>query len=171
MRVRRVVGVVLVVVLATGLSAGCQSAEPKPKMPRVTESASPAPAESSPPESESAEEFIRRWHVAGDEVQGTGETAAYAAMGPECESCMGFVESVNDVYSEGGHAEFKGSTIKRLVRVGMKPPTFDLTKDVSETVIHYGDGRVERLPAGRTTIRVTLGRRDGEWVVVLVGIL
>ncbi len=104
MRVRRVVGVVLVVVLATGLSAGCQSAEPKPKMPRVTESASPAPAESSPPESESAEEFIRRWQAAGDEMQVSGETDKYRALGPNCKPCTGFADAVAQIYANGVQA-------------------------------------------------------------------
>ena len=171
MRVRRVVGVMLVVVLATGLSAGCQSAEPKPKMPRVTESASPAPAESAPPESESAEEFIRRWQKVLDEMQATGDTAEYAAMTESCPSCQGVVEAVKGIYAEGGHVEFEGSTIMNLVQVGKKPPTFRLTKSVPETAIHRPGEQIERLPAGTTSIEITLGQVPKGWTVHLVTIL
>lgn len=153
------------------LLAGCSDpAEPTPKMPDPT-SSSPSPTESETPEAESAEDFIRRWVKAGDEMQVSGETAEYDRMTPKCKPCQAFVENVNDVYEGGGSAEFAGSKIIQIKRVGDAPPTYNLTKDLPETTISRGTGDPEVLPGGRTTIRVTLGKARGEWVVTHFAIM
>jgi hypothetical protein len=122
-------------------------------------------------EAESPEDFIRRWVKAGDEMQVTGETAEYDAMTPKCKPCQAFVKNVEDVYGQGGSAEFAGSRIVQLNRVGGSPPTYDLTKDLPKTVIRRAEGEPETLPGGRTTIRVTLGKQDDQWIVAHFGIL
>ena len=84
MDVRRAVALALVVPL---LLAGCSEDEPEPKMPDPTPTSSepsPSPTESETVEAESAEEFIRRWQAAGDEMQVTGDTTEYDAMTPRC---------------------------------------------------------------------------------------
>lgn len=170
MHVRRTLALAVVVPL---LLAGCtDEPEPTPKMPEPTSSSpTPSPSESETPEAESAEDFIRRWVEVGDEMQVTGETAEYDAMTPECEPCQGFVANVKEVYSTGGSAEFSGSRIIQIRRVGDAPPTYNLTKDLPETTINRPNGTPETLPGGRTTIRVTLGKVGGQWVVTHFGIL
>ena len=170
MKVRRVVGLVLACGLAVGSLVGCQEAEPTPKMSETT-AASPSPSASAKPDRESAKAFIRRWQKSLDDMQTTGDTAEYVAMSRTCEPCQGVVEVVEDVFSKGGHIEFAGSSLTKLVRVGQTPPTFELTKDVPETVIHHADGEIERYPAGTTSIQIKLGRADGSWTVLLIGIL
>lgn len=166
MHVRRAFAFALVVPL---LLAGCsEDPEPRPQMPDPTSSSptpEPTPTESETPEAESAEDFIRRWVEVGDEMQVTGETAEYDAMTPDCRPCQSFVQNVADVYQAGGTAEFDGSRIVQIRRVGDAPPTFTLTKDLPETVINNASGDTETLPAGRTTLRVTLGREAGAYVV------
>ena len=164
MHVRRALALAAVVPL---LLAGCSDdPEPTPRMPDPTSSSpTPTPTESEAPEAESAEDFIRRWVEAGDEMQVTGETADYASMTPDCRPCQSFVTSVEDVYDAGGNAEFAGSRVVQIRRVGDEPPTFNVTKDLPETVINRGNGETETLPAGRTTLRVTLGRKAGDYVV------
>ena len=170
MHVRRALALVLAVPI---LLAGCSDdPEPEPKVPEATSSSpTPTPTESETPEAESPEDFIRRWVKAGDEMQVTGETAEYAAMTPKCQPCQAFVENVADVYERGGSAEFAGSQIVRLKRVGGSPPTYDLTKDLPETIIRRAEGEPETLPGGRTTIRVTLDTQGQQWVVAHFGIL
>ena len=102
-------------------------------------------------------------------MQVSGETAEYAAMGPDCEACQGFVKSVEEVYAKGGHAEFQGSTITKLVRVGQDPPTFALTKKVPLTVIRHAGGRVQELPPAEVTLEVALGRDKDGWHVTYFG--
>lgn len=155
------------------LLAGCSDeAAPTPKMPEPsTSSSTPTPTESETPEAESPEDFIRRWVKAGDEMQVTGETGEYSAMTPKCRPCQSFVANVEDVYEDGGRAEFAGSRIVQIKRMDDAPPTYNLTKDLPETIIHRSGGRTETLPGGRTTIRVTLGKANGSWVVTHFGIL
>lgn len=150
--------------------AGCQEAEPSPKMP-ATSAASPTPTETETAEQESPEEFIRRWVAASNEMQITGRTSDYSEISASCQACRRFVERVDEVYAAGGYAEFDGATITKLVRVGKRPPTFDVSQTVPRTVIHHADGRVEEFPAGSTTIRVSLGRARGTWVVNHFGVL
>ncbi|WP_322920157.1 hypothetical protein [Nocardioides renjunii] len=171
MHVRRALAAALAVPL---LLAGCSEDKPEPKMPDpppTSTSPTDEPTETETAEAESAEGFIRRWVKAGDEMQVTGETDEYDAMTPDCAACQSFVASVADVYAEGGSAKFAGSKIVQVKRVGDEPPTFDLTKELPETRIIRGDGTTETLPGGRTTIRVTLGKKRGEWVVTHFGIL
>jgi len=171
MHVRRSLALAVVAPL---LLAGCtDDAEPTPKMPDPTTSSStPTPTESETPEAESAEDFIRRWVEAGDQMQVTGETDEYAAMAPNCQPCQGFVTSVEDVYSAGGSAEFAGTRVTDIRRYASNPPTYDVSQNVPETVIHHGDsGKTETLPAGKTRIRVILKRAKSEWLVTYFGIL
>ena len=170
MDVRRALALTLVLPL---LLAGCTEDEPTPKMPDppTTPSSTPSPTASETPEAESAEDFIRRWVAAGDEMQVTGETAKYDAMTPDCKACQAFVENVRTVYDAGGSAEFAGTTIVSITRMEEKPPTFDLMKEIPETVIREASGEVRSLPPGRTTLRVTLGKVQGAWVVTHFGIL
>ncbi|MBD3944035.1 hypothetical protein [Nocardioides ganghwensis] len=164
MHVRRALALTLAV---PALLAGCSDdPEPTPKIPEPTSSSpTPSPTESEEPEAESPEEFIRRWVEAGDEMQVTGETAEYDRMTPECRPCQDFVANVEQVYENGGSAEFAGSTIVDLERMAGNPPTYNLTKDIPETVILRPSGETQTLPEGRSTIRVTLGKVEGEWVV------
>src|SRR5688500_905976 len=110
MHVRRALALAVSVPL---LLAGCtDDPEPTPKIPDPTASSSPpSPTETETPEAESAEDFIRRWVEAGDEMQVTGETDEYDGMTPKCRPCQAFVENVSEVYSAGGNAEFAGSKI------------------------------------------------------------
>ena len=172
MDVRRTLALALVVPL---LLAGCSEDEPEPKMPDPSPTASepsPSPTETETAEAESAEDFIRRWQAASDEMQVTGETAEYDAMTPNCKACQGFVASVREVYDAGGRAEFAGTEITRIQRSEQKPPTYDVSMNVPETVIYRSDdGEPDRLPPGKTTIRVILDKTKSEWLVSYFGIV
>ena len=68
MHVRRALALTFVVPLVL---AGCSDEpEPTPQMPEpTTSSPTPTATESETPEAESAEEFIRRWQAAADEMR------------------------------------------------------------------------------------------------------
>ncbi len=170
MHVRRALALALAV---PALLAGCSDdPEPTPKIPEPTSlSPTPTPTETETVEAESPEDFIRRWVKAGDEMQVTGKTAEYDAMTPECKPCQAFVDNVSAVYETGGSAEFAGSKVVKIDRVDDAPPTYNLTKVLPKTVIKRPGAEAQTLPGGRTTIRVTLGKDDEEWVVTHFGIL
>lgn len=105
-------------------------------------------------------------------MQVTGDTASYSAMSPNCKPCQGFVASVEDVYGNGGSAEYAGTKITEIKRYAADPPTFDVGQSVPETIIRKGGGGgVQRLPAGKTRIRVILKKASGTWLVTYFGIL
>jgi hypothetical protein len=172
MHVRRALALTLAVPL---LLAGCSDdTEPTPKIPDPTTSSStPTPTESETPEAESAEDFIRRWVKAADEMQVTGETDEYRSMiSRSCEACRSFLDSVEDVYGSGGSVEFAGSTINRITEREEEPPTYGVTKTLPKTVVNRGGStEPEVLPAGRTTLLVILEGHDDGWTVSYYGVL
>ncbi len=98
MHVRRALALALAVPL---LLAGCTEEEPTPNIPDpTTSSPTSPPPESETPEAESAEDFIRRWVEASDEMQVTGETADYSSYDREiasrADSCADRVEQIYD---------------------------------------------------------------------------
>ncbi|WP_210438820.1 hypothetical protein [Nocardioides xinjiangensis] len=175
MHVRRALALILAVpLLIAGCSDGEPTTEPTPKMPEPSSSSpTPTPVEAETPEAESPEDFIRRWVKAGDEMQVTGETATYEALVEDsCKACKTFVKSVEKVYASDGTVEFAGSTINSIRSRKGKPPTFQVTKTLPETVIKRGpSAEPEVLPAGRTTLLVILKRRSDQWSVSYYGIL
>jgi hypothetical protein len=171
MHVRRTLALAVTVPL---LLAGCSDkAEPTPKMPDPrTSSSSPTPTESETPEAESAEEFIRRWQAASDEMQVTGETQSYLDVSPQCAACKSLADNVEDIYDGGGRIEFDGSTIVRLKPSGAKPPTYDVDLSIAETLIYRADQpKPQTLPAGEMSIRVTLKKVHDSWTVTHYGVL
>ncbi|MCY4726800.1 hypothetical protein NYO98_10980 [Nocardioides sp. STR2] len=172
LHVRRALALTLTVPL---LLAGCSDdPEPQPKMPETTSSSpTPTPTESGTPQAESPEDFIRRWVRAGDEMQVTGETAEYESLvDGTCKACISFVESVKDVYSNGGSVDFAGSEVNAIKRREPKPPTFALTKTLPRTVIRRQQGsQPEVLPPGRTTLLVILKQKPDGWAISYYGIL
>ncbi|NPD03798.1 hypothetical protein HN031_03750 [Nocardioides sp. zg-1308] len=173
MHVRRALAVALAVPL---LLTGCSEDEPEPRMPDpppTSTSPTDEPTQTETAEAESAEDFIRRWVKAGDEMQVTGETDEYRSLvGETCKACAGFLESVEDVYGGGGSVKFGGSTINRIAMREKKPPTYAVTKTLPETIIERDrDAEPEVLAAGRTTLLVILKRTADSWLVTYYGIL
>jgi hypothetical protein len=163
---------VLVAAAMTLSACGAESEEPALQQPAVGKAQSGDPTVSGSPDSAyfsqermNPRRFLRRWEAASDRMQVTGRTAAYAAMTSGRVPCSGFVETVQRVYEEGGTVDFAGSTIVRIAKVGGSDSTYLVTKDVSPTAVHHGDGRLEKFPGGRTTFRVVLEPDRGAWVV------
>jgi len=125
MHVRRALALTVVVPL---LLAGCSDDEPTPKMPDPPPSSSstPSPSETETAEAESAEEFIRRWVEAGDEMQVTGETAEFRQLSRKCQACGQAADQVEAIYASGGSIDFDGTRVGLLKRVASNPPTFHL---------------------------------------------
>lgn len=109
--------------------------------------------------------FLRQWVAASDKMQVTGRTAAIVSMIDGCEPCEGFVETVEEAYEGNGRVDFAGTTIVRIVKAQGSDSVYLLTKDVAPTVVHHGDGRVEKYPGGRTTFRYILEPDGDSWNV------
>jgi hypothetical protein len=162
-----------VVAAATTLSAcGAESAVPAPEQPATGKSQPAKPADAGSPDSAYFSQdrpdprvFLRNLEAASDRLQVTGRTAKYASMTSGCVPCEGFIETVKDVYAADGTVDFPGSSVVRIVKAQGSDSVYLLTKDVAPTVVHHGDGRLEKYPGGRTTFRYILEPDGDSWNV------
>jgi hypothetical protein len=162
----------IVAAAATLSACGAESAAPAPDQPAVGTSQPAKPADAGSPDSAYFSQdrpnprvFLRNLEAASDRLQVTGRTAKYASMTSGCVPCEGFVETVEDVYAADGTVDFAGSTIVRIVKAQGSDSVYLLTKDVAPTVVHHGDGRLEKYPGGRTTFRYILEPDGDSWNV------
>jgi hypothetical protein len=137
-----------------------------------TDSRPDEPASSASPDSayfsqdrQNPRAFLRDLEAASDRMQVTGRTAKYASRTAGCVPCEGFVETVEKVYAANGTVDFAGSSIVRIVKAQGSDSVYLVTKDVSPTVVHHGDGRLEKYPGGRTTFRYFLEPDGDSWIV------
>ncbi len=96
--------------------------------PTATESTPTEPPTSEPPEKETAQEFLRRWQEAANEMQVSGVSDKFRALNADCESCDVFAGNVDRIYEAGGFIRTDGGTISGIERWGKvnEWPTFDV---------------------------------------------
>ncbi len=156
--------------LVLGL-AGCTSDDPPTTdpPPRPTTSApvpSPTPTDLSvAPPGETARAFIRRWVALGDQMQATGDTAAFLAVaGPDCDSCRKFASRVARIYDAGGRIDGGSERIVSLKRESRTQ--FVLTVSAAPTeYVESADGPRKELPGGTYRSRLYLADPGGRWLV------
>ena len=150
------------------LLAGCSDdPEPTPKLPDPTSSSpTPTATESETAKAESAEDFIRRWSDELQKMQATGETEAYRALGPDCDSCIAAAERVDEVYGAGGRIEWDGWDILSIEPVGSSGTEFRAEVDSAPTRIRETkNGKWQTLKGGRVTRLLEVKRVDDEWLM------
>ncbi|WP_135838400.1 hypothetical protein [Nocardioides eburneiflavus] len=177
MRIRLMRGLAIVVAAMTISACGAETGAPSPKQPAPDQSESGKAQPASPTDSGSPDSayfaqermnprrFLRQWVAASDKMQVTGRTAPIVSMISGCEPCEGFVETVEEVYADNGTVDFAGTSIVRIVKAQGSDSVYLLTKDVAPTVVHHGDGRLEKYPGGRTTFRYILEPDGDSWNV------
>ncbi|WP_139227590.1 DUF6318 family protein [Nocardioides alpinus] len=165
MHVRRALALALVVPL---LLAGCsEEPEPTPKIPDPTSSSpSPTATESETPEAESAEDFIRRWADALQEMQATGETGPFRELGPACESCSETADRVEQIYAAGGAIEWDGWTILSIEENGASDEFRVIERSAPTRFRESSDAPWKRLDGGRTPHVIQLESAGTSWLVV-----
>ena len=165
MHVRRTLALALAVPL---LLAGCsEDPEPRPKMPDPTPTSSePSPTESESAKAESPEDFIRRWSDALREMQATGETAEFRALGPRCASCNSTADRVEQIYQAGGAIEWDGWDIVRVSARGDSDTDFVVLENSAPTRFRESKRAPwQTLNGGRTRHLVELERAGDSWVI------
>lgn len=117
------------------------------------------------PKNETARQFIRRWVELGNQMQATGETAAFLAVaGPDCKSCQEFAGQIAQIYQSGGSVQGGAERITEIRRESTNQwlITRDATaSDYTET----SDGPTKSFPGGRYHSRVILTEVKGKWIV------
>ena len=121
MFVHRLAAVAAVAAVALALSSCSEDpVKPKPLEP-ASSSSSPTSTTSETPKPESAEDSIRRWSTAGNEMQTTGDTTTYREVTRHCASRQEFADEVERIYEKGGHIEFEGERILEVTRKASSP--------------------------------------------------
>jgi hypothetical protein len=166
MHVRRALALTLAVPV---LLAGCSDdPEPTPNIPDPTTS-SPTPTEpaTEEPEAESPEEFIRRWVQVQNEMWGSGETAAFLAMGPQCADCRETAAAVDRIYSAGGTVQWDGWKVLNIeVRGSPRQNAFRFRVDSAPTRYRESpDGPWKTLDGGQSDQLIVLQPVGESWAV------
>jgi hypothetical protein len=164
MHVRRLLALALALPL---LLASCSDeAEPTPKMPEPsTSSSTPTPTQSETPEAESAEDFIRRWQAAADDMVLNGKTRVFLAMSKGCGACATYADQVSDVYSRGGKVEFGGSEVLNVEKDASDPPTFVVEVKASRLRINVPGEQPRTFPAATQRYRMTLAKKADSFIM------
>jgi hypothetical protein len=102
------------VVLPLALAA-C-SAEPATPPPFTPGTSASSPSASVTAHAETAEEFIRRWHQLGNDMELDGKTADYLQLTSSCTSCNTYADTVDRIYEHGGYIRTEGERILRINR-------------------------------------------------------
>ena len=160
MSIRRLTAALALSLALTPALAACagDAITPPPLTPATSTVSSPTPTE----QPETAEEFIRRWVQAGDEMQRTGDTKQFRSITVGCESCREFDVAVERIYADGGRINYDGTKLVTVRRV--YGATYDVK--VIESPTTYTDsatGPTHRLNGGAVTYRLRLRQGVSGW--------
>lgn len=154
--------------------SGCTESEPREPEPSWTPSSTPEQPSTTPaahdsltvaPEGETARQFIRRFVALGNEMQRTGETAAFLTVtGPDCRSCRNFAERVERIYTNGGSIETNGSEVIQSQHDGGDQWTVTL-EGAPTRIRETRTGAPRAMPGGQYQLVVFIAKVDGHWVV------
>ncbi len=179
MRVRRPLAATSLAVALLAATAACGGDDPPPANGSPTDSpspsatasstSSPSPSQTEPPQRESAKAFIRRWFKESQEMQVTGDTEAFLAMGKGCVTCESLAEQVATIYRQGGWIRYEGTRVLRITRggsLGGNPQWDVLTEGAPTSYKESAGSDITHLPGGPTTMRITLADAGDSWAVV-----
>src|SRR4051812_19640996 len=161
----------LAAVICCGLLAlmGCsdESSSSADPPPATTTAASSSPESTPSQDSETPEEFVRRWVETDREMQNSGDTEAVRSVSEGCTPCDGLADQVDDIYAKGGHVKTDGLKILRL-----KASKQDRNDEVAVHIwvdsrptelVESAGAEVQRLPGGRLQYIVTIRETGSGW--------
>lgn len=141
---------------------------PSPTAPPATETPAPTvpPSSTATAQSESAEEFVRRWFVEEAKFERSGNAAALTPMFRGCELCQRAVNRIEKVHASGGAVEFRGYTIT-TIRPAKRGTANQYLVHVTVGQTRVRDGAQSEwreVPGGPMLLLMTLDRNGaGEW--------
>jgi len=118
-----------------------------------------------PPSTESAHHFIRRWAAAEARMENTGKTAEYLALSRQCPVCRSLAHNIARRYAAGGYIRWDGLRIDSIDT----PPTsqgvvlYTVHAHSAPITVRDSPSRPEQhFPAHRVTylVGVMSGRRS-----------
>jgi|GEM_PF-2073557 len=128
---------------------------------------SPTPvATPTPDEPESAKAFIRRWQDANVQMQRTGRTSRFRALGLRCRSCDQIADRVDEVYGSGGAIDIGESELFDLKLVGKSGATrvFEFRTRSSPIAITDKSGDVvQQFTGGLESFQINVQLTSKQW--------
>ena len=166
----RAAAIMAAVVLTS--TAACTDEEPTPPSPTTSSSTptSPTPTSSSPaPQPESAEDFIRRWAAANNDMKNSGDPAAFLELTKSCDPCQRLVDTVTGFYRHGGYVKSDGWRVTAVVK-SETPSSRERVYlvDVTSGATEYKrskSGPVLHLTGGEARYRFSLLKSGESWRV------
>jgi hypothetical protein len=155
--------------LVLGLTS-CSEDDPEPILaPTPTASPTPSPTATETGPSETPEEFIRRWVEIYNEMQTTGDTSEYRAVGPDCRPCREVAEQIDKIFENGGSIRTKGWSVVSIGEPSgdAQTPSYDVR--IKSTPTFYTEragGPKKSFPGGTFVERFVLKLEDGQWTML-----
>jgi hypothetical protein len=173
--VRRLSRAVAVTIALSVLTACGNDPEPRfeaDPSPSPTPSSSPTADDPEPWEEKSDEgaiAFVEHWIDLFNEMQLSGETADFRALGtPSCEACDNFVAITDSLYENGSTVRSEGWSVRAAdLPAGQKGADRDVSVviDQASEVITAPDGSEDRNPSGQITVVARLTWTSQGWRV------
>lgn len=139
-------------------------ATPTPTATSASASPSADDLTSAPP-GETAEQFIRRWVELGNQLQHTGNAAAYLSVsGPDCDTCRELATTLSKIYRAGGESRGGTERITSLKPESQNRWILEVIAGPTEYERRAG-AATEKLPGGSFRTRVQLAKDNGRWIV------
>lgn len=152
------------------LFVGCggppEAGPPQPSVSRTTAVADRT-ASASPsvdPSAETAEQFIRRFTAADTTMQNTGDTAGYLSLTANCSSCQATADRIKAIYGAGGAVHYSGARVVWVKKMGLALWRYKVIAGRT-TYRESSKGRMRHLDGGPFTLRVSLDKEPGRWLV------
>ncbi|MFC7492815.1 MULTISPECIES: DUF6318 family protein [unclassified Nocardioides] len=105
---------VVAILVSTLCLAACSDDDPEPQFapPSSSSEAPSSPTTTEAAEFDNPEDVVRAWVEARNAALSTGDTSDLRALTANgCQGCSPFIESIENVYEEGGHLETAGWTV------------------------------------------------------------
>lgn len=158
--------------LTLAVLAGCSDADGGSAPPPAPPSSGPTstgPSESTEPQPESAEGFIRRWAAANTEMQNSGKTTSFLSLSDGCSPCNDLAALVEQFYASGGYVRTDGWTVLSVAALAPRRGNRRVFQvDVNSRPTEYresAEGPKKSLPGEQTQYQFTLEQLRGTWKV------
>ena len=171
--------VIAAVVLLLGVTA-CSGDDPEPKVAPTPSSSAASSDPSDPSTSPVAaalgpEETVRAWVEAQNEALASGDSTAVRALAsPNCTSCDGLIDPIDEVFSNGGHFETSGWAVDRAKRVSGSDDraTVNTAITIAGGTSYASEGaEALHFEAERSIVVFKLVRHQEAWLIDFVGFL
>ena len=173
---RRFISTFAAALLAVGLLAGCGSDEgPSSNAADTSPSAKTdgpptLPAEAKGADEDSAKVYAGFWVESLNYATTSGDTTELKKLGTnECESCVAFASTLDQIYGAGGRVQSKGWTLQNAVPIAGQPETEPaLRMDVlvqPQKVTEKAGAKTKSYDGGIQTMTMFLVRRGDGWLV------